>query len=533
MNSLASRIQDPNEIESVMRIPQPLNASSKNHAGGLINTGTAWHGSLLALDWRQSLVGVCLALVMLACFLLPAASARADISAQQVEGSIERGVNYLRSQQRKNGAWDFAGFRVGATSLATLSLLNAGVPEDDADIKRALQYIRTHESESVYGRSLQTLVYCHVGSAADLTRIQSNVKWLQQAQRPKGSDGTKGGWGYHLTGGGSDPSNTQFAILALGAAEDRGVTVDSDAFLNGKKYWESRQRNNGGWSYNGLDISGSMTCAGIASIVICRGHLDGIESSIDGDTIQCCGGQEDAGDPVEKGLGWLARNFSATENPGVGSMAIFYYVYALERVGRMTGRRLIGTHDWYREGAESLIRLQDDLNGNWRGTQFGESSSVVSTSLALLFLSKGKRQVLLGRLNYKRDTDDRGTMDRFQQWSRHWNGPRQLTRHVERQWGRDLTWQTFDLYRSRVEDLMQSPVLIITGKDQLQLAQQQSDLLKDYIEQGGTLLFDAQGGDGCGDATAFRDDVQSLCNGWFQPGCQNRLCRLLQPAPAT
>ena len=30
----------------------------------------------------------------------------------------------------------------------------------------------------------------------------------------------------------------------------------------------------------------------------------------------------------------------------------FYNVYGIERVGRLSGQRFIGDHDWYREGCE-------------------------------------------------------------------------------------------------------------------------------------------------------------------------------------
>ncbi len=37
-----------------------------------------------------------------------------------------------------------------------------------------------------------------------------------------------------------------------------------------------------------------------------------------------------------------------------------YYLYAMERVGRLTGQRFIGGIDWYRAGADYLLKIQDE-----------------------------------------------------------------------------------------------------------------------------------------------------------------------------
>ena len=140
----------------------------------------------------------------------------------------------------------------------------------------------------------------------------------------------------------------------------------------------------------------------------------------------------------------------------------YYYLYALERVGRLSGRRFIGQHDWYREGAQRLLDLQDDFAGFWSGNGPMENRDV-ATSFALLFLSKGKRQVVVGRLKY---ADPQAP----QQWQQHPDSLRQLVRHVERDWGRDLTWQTIDGSNADLKDLLQTPVLVISGRRSLRSA---------------------------------------------------------------
>ncbi len=455
------------------------------------------------------------------CVLVPAMEVRADVSAAGVQRAIDRGVAYLRKMQTERGGWDeFAGYSCGQSALCTLALLNCGIEKDDPAVARAMKYLRSFEPDETYSVALQTLVYCQLGAAGDLPRIRRNVKWLVASQLTAGVDpDSVGAWNYGSgrggAGGPGDPSNAQFALLALGAAEERGIEVDPKTFELAMDYWVRRQRSGGGWSYNTRDVSGSMTCAGVASIIISRGRLGGRTSSIVGDQVRCCGGDLDEKDAVEEGLTWLGRNFSTQVNPGGNLMTFYYYIYALERVGRLSGRRFIGEHDWYRVGAERLIALQDEFLGYWKGSGPLEPEAV-ATSFALLFLSKGKRQVVVGRLRYP-DTES-STL-----WKRHPDGMRQLVRHVEREWGRDLTWQTIDSESAGLADLLQTPVLVISGNRPLSLSDDTAENLRKYLDQGGTILFEADGGDGCGDASGFERSVNRLCSEWFDGQTLDRL----------
>ncbi|WP_167547008.1 DUF4159 domain-containing protein [Stieleria maiorica] len=440
--------------------------------------------------------------VVVAFWTVPA-TVHADVDAAAVNRAIDRGITYLRSTQGERGGWDeFQGQSCGLSSLCTLALLNAGVSRDDPAIKRAMTYLRATVAESTYSVALQTLVFCQHGSASDLPRIRNNVTWLTESQTAIGA------WSY---GGkrqfGGDPSNAQFALLALGAAQDRGVTVDPKVFQQAIDYWELQQKPNGGWGYGGSSATGSMTCAGIASLIIANGRLGNVSSSVSDGKIECCGGASTEQDPIARGIDWLAKRFSVDVNPGGSADTYYYYLYAVERTGRLSGRRFFGGHDWYREGAERLIAQQDDFQGFWEGGQWERPT--VATSFALLFLSKGKRQVVVGQLQRDRAGQS--------EWQPHPDALRQLVRHVERAWGRDLTWQTVRLEDASLVDVLQTPVLVISGKQALSLDANASDLLKDYVDQGGTIVFDASGDNGCGNAANFQNSVANLCAEWY-PG---------------
>ncbi len=115
---------------------------------------------------------------------------------------------------------------------------------------------------------------------------------------------------------------------------------------------------------------------------------------------------------------------------------MLYYLYGLERVGRLTNQRFIGRHDWYREGAEYLVSKQDRLSGFWKGVGLAEDNPHIGTSFALLFLSKGRRPVLAAKLKHEPLAD----------WNQHRNDLGNLTGYVEKVWKRDLTWQIIDVH---------------------------------------------------------------------------------------
>ena len=478
-------------------------------------SGRNWVG--LGGGWLSAVAARVVLIGLIAILAFPQ-RLQAAVDAATVQRAIDRGIAYLRKTQTQRGGWsEYGGQSCGLSALCTLALLNAGVAKDDPDMVRAMRYLREFEPIETYSVSLQTLAFCQLGAAGDLPRIRRNVDVLVASQKNGDAISNRGGsWDYGSGRGSGDPSNTQFALLALGAAQDRGIEIDPDVFRKALDYWLPRQKD-GGWSYgNSRRMSGSMTCAGIASVIIARGCLGDADAAANGNQIQCCGVNQVGPDPVEQGLRWLGANFTLQVNPGGDSLPLFYYLYALERVGRLSGRRFIGDHDWYREGAERLLALQDEFVGFWAGAGPMEENRDIATSFALLFLSKGKRQVDIGQGKYS-------DPQLPQAWQQHPDSLRQLVRHVERDWGRDLTWQTIDIDRASLQDLLQAPVIVISGRNTLRLRPEVAERLKQYIDNGGTLVFEAEAGDGCGEATTFERSVTQLCQSWFEGATVERL----------
>jgi hypothetical protein len=427
---------------------------------------------------------------------------RADVTADDVRKAIDRGARYLLGQQQADGSWpETLGQPGGISALCTLALLNAGVEPADQQMQRALNHLRKIPAQKTYVASLQTMVLARAEPERDRELILRNVKWFESAQIREGPQ--KGAWSYPGTGTGGDNSNSQFSLLALSEAERVGVTANERTWRLAKRYWEECQNSDGSWGYNQKELAahtGSMTCAGITSLVIAADRVLAADAKVAGDRVECCLAHSSGdSDRIERAIQWLGKNYSVTHNPGAGNTWALYYLYGLERVGRLTARRFIPLQphpghadraDWYREGTDHLIRVQDKLSGFWTGAVIGETNPLVGTSFALLFLSKGRWPVLLGKLQH--DGND---------WNHHRGDVANLTRYVETRWKRDLTWQVLDLRLAGVDDLVQTPVVYLGGSrsplpDDPAARKTLARKFRDYLDRGGFLLAEADCGSG-------------------------------------
>ena len=230
-----------------------------------------------------------------------------EIGAAQVRDAIRKGVDYLKSRQQSDGSWsDWHQYSGGVTALCTLALLNAGVPVDDPVVERALNRLRKITPTTTYVASLQAMVFCKADPRRDLMLIANNVRLLEKWQNTSGVK--KGAWAYPTGGFGGDNSNSQFALLALYEAEQAGADVQPQVWRLAKTYWEECQNANGSWGYlPGLGGTGSMTAAGITSMVIVDDKVNLSEAQATGDPAKCCLGGREPSSPIDRALGWLGR----------------------------------------------------------------------------------------------------------------------------------------------------------------------------------------------------------------------------------
>jgi hypothetical protein len=176
-----------------------------------------------------------------------------------------------------------------------------------------------------------------------------------------------------------DNSNSQYAALGLRACLQAGITVPGETLTDAVKWWERNQCQDGSWGYgqNGwADTSGygSMTAGAVGALYIYRHFL-----------------RQDASRDtrIQKGLDWIAKQFTEKENPKyqTPTMWHYYWLYAVERVGILSGKEFFGRSEWYPVGAAWLLANQQS-NGMWSGRSMG---APIDTCFAILFLRRATK----------------------------------------------------------------------------------------------------------------------------------------------
>ncbi len=361
-----------------------------------------------------------------------------------VKEAIDGGVRRLQDLQAVQGHWGNPAHAqaMGHTALPLLALLKAGVDPADACVKRALKALSGMKMQRVYSVALYLMVIqaryqpkldaldTDVGTArharvkpkdvrAKLSKehaaaVRQGLDYLLRAQN------TSDLWSYDVL---TEPkaidhdlSNTQYGLLGLRAAVDCGFKVKAPVWQAALRALLKHQDTKGpdiefkkkvvrdGYAYASKEnaelrpfhytiqrmdgplgkqtlwakpATGSMTTAGVACMAICQEGLWRTRKFKGAD-------RKKSRDSIRDGLAWMQKNFSVTANPGHPNKAHhMYYLYGLERMGMLAGVRWLGTHDWYKEGADLLLQRQDVVRGGW--------GAHVGTAFGILFLKRATR----------------------------------------------------------------------------------------------------------------------------------------------
>jgi hypothetical protein len=413
------------------------------------------------------------------------------VSAQEVAEAIKKGVAYLQSNEADNGSWPYHSpeHMQGMAALAALALSEAGVPENDSSITKAMDYVLSLPIAGTYDAGCAAMAIVSIDPGKYIKQLAEARDYLMHTQ------GINGMWVYgaaQADRGGGDNSNTQFAMLGLNAAMSVGLPVSPDTLRMALGHFANTQNDDGGWGYRPGDKSyGSMTAAGVSALSILGANLF-VEEEVCGEYKQ--------NRELAAGFAWLERNYSIEENPDKGQTWLYYYLYALERSGVLTGQKYIGGHDWYLEGARKVVDTQN-ADGSW--TKGDEH--MPNTCFALLFLAKGNIPVLVNKLAYEGE------------WNIDVHDAQNLTHFVSANFGQQVGWQTITMDDS-IETLLSAPILYLTGHDFPKFSDAAMEKLHAYFENGGFMLVD----DCCGRA-AFETGFKAFAAKLFPDYPMTRL----------
>jgi hypothetical protein len=355
----------------------------------------------------------------------------------QVDQAVDRAAKYLRGLQKPDGSWPHQ--HMGATALAGLALLEAGVPASDEALRKAAAVVRAKSCKETfnYSASVAIMFLDRLGDPQDEPFIQSLAVRVLAAQVRHG--GEAGGWSYDcpaptaaevqrlseclkdrkepegkqgparrppppprevldqidalytaeskpVVGGVPDNSNTQFALLALWVARRHGVPVER-AFALAEQRLRATQHPSGGWGYKsaraGMRTPGSaanaqMTCCGLIGLGLAHGAA-AKKRDMSKDEAILNGLKAIAGV-----IGVPANDLKNVPRLAPGPTQIFYTFWSLERMAVLYDFPTITGKDWYRWGAQILL-VNQQANGSWKGT-YDEGGC--DTAFAMLFLKR-------------------------------------------------------------------------------------------------------------------------------------------------
>lgn len=351
---------------------------------------------------------------------LPKGLGGVGLTGEQVDAAIEKSRDFLwahlQAQHAKNKVKTLVDG--GPDLLAALALVHAGAPQKFPEFDAQLRaYLTKFDPRSIQLATYESGLFCMLieayGDPVFLPKLRDTARYLLELQ------GVEGTWGYGYSipttiygpvggGGGTgkalrvfggtplegsnpgidvlhrltdygknhdgDNSVSQFALLGLQAASRWHVLAAPETWKRNLVAYRARQCDDGGWDYTEKRATGygSMTCAGICALAIDRYELGEKEATVD--------------EQIERGLAWLDRNFSVSTNPANSTNHLYYYLYSLERVGRILDTEFIGSHEWYPLGAKFLVDNQKP-NGKWVESSDDEDPRL-ATSFALLFLTR-------------------------------------------------------------------------------------------------------------------------------------------------
>ncbi|HEX4792886.1 MAG TPA: VWA domain-containing protein [Humisphaera sp.] len=343
--------------------------------------------------------------------LTPKGLAGVGLTETQVNAAIDRGARflweYVKAQDVVKQRSPFGSMREHA--LVALALVHSGAqtkfPDFEAQLRRYLTEAQDFQTQGAYGCGLLSMLIESYGDPVFYSKQRQAARYLVEAQ------GTGGSWTYNISladsfgqpdvehqplrviapdapdptekgmtrisdwslGKDGDNSCSQFALLGIHSASRCNTKIGADVWRRNLAACRQRQCADGGWAYNGSNELpyGSMTCAGLCALAINRYELGEKQPEVD--------------EGIERGLAWLAANFSVDKNPKNEGNYLYYYLYSLERVGRILDTEFIGNYEWYPQGARFLVGAQKS-DGSWM--EPADTDPRCTTAFALLFLTR-------------------------------------------------------------------------------------------------------------------------------------------------
>lgn len=316
----------------------------------------------------------------------------------EVDAAIARGVAFLASKQREDGAITDRQYDTTMSALAIMAMASTGVTPSRQTphglvSEKALDFVLSdgrQDQEGYYGNRDGSRMYGHgiialmltemLGMGADAAqdslieaRCQSAIDLILSAQREKKASQYRGGWRYTPNSNDADLSVSVWQLMALRSAKNDGLEVPSTAIDEAIEYLKRSYTSRldargipteptGGFSYlpDNRNATFAMTAAGLLAMQVC--------------------GQYDS-PLVEGSATWLE------EHPPKWNERFFFYgtYYYAQGMHQRGGRQ----SKLAAELVQQLLLERQQGDGSWAAPGGEESGAgkVYTTSMAILSLS--------------------------------------------------------------------------------------------------------------------------------------------------
>lgn len=443
-------------------------------------------------------------------------------TSQEVSAALEKAKAYLYSQQ-KNGIWEESptqppdavmiaekqsvkgGQWTGQTALAVYALLAAGEKPQSKQLAPAIEFLKKNPSAGVYALGLRMQVWLELPRTPDV--MQAAKRDADMLLRSLKAEGTAMGmydYVYNPTTKSKDYSHSrsQYGVLGVWAAEQMGIEIPTRYWEVVEKAWVTHQAPDGGWTYKLPSetehaTTPGMTAVGVATLFITQDYTRVAEG------LACKGNLVNP--YIDRGLKWMGDHMDqvATDKRYNRDFP-FITLYAVERIGVAAGLKYLGGVDWYQKGAGWLVKKQGK-NGSFAGGGGFGTGAIVDTSYAMLFLARGRAPIAFNKLDYAKGE----TGPQAPPWNQRPRDIANISGWIGRQIEQNLNWQVVPA-TAPLNDLIDAPILYISGSKPLDLDDAQKARLREYVEAGGMIV----GNSDCAN-NAFTIGFRKLANDLF------------------
>ncbi|MBC7772189.1 MAG: AGE family epimerase/isomerase [Pyrinomonadaceae bacterium] len=385
-----------------------------------------------------------------------------EVHVAKAREAARKGIAYLRgAQDKETGGWSVpkapgssdpkaqaAPAYPAISSLVLMAMLADGqVKTDDPAVQSGVKYILNFQQPDggvydrvvpTYNTSIALSAFAKIGTPqvkGAMTKAQEFLKRMQWSETSAHDEGLAdtpspvgkehpyyGGVGYGRSGR-PDMSNLGMMLQAL---HDSGVSPDDESVQRAMTFLHRTQMLDG---VNDMPYAkGSRQGGFIYATVPNAQSVDGragqsqatemVEETMDDGTkvsrLRCYGSMTYAGfksyiyaaipkdDPrVKAAYGWITRNYTVEENPGVGQSGLYYYYVTMSKALSAWGEPTIeaigtdgkaATRRWSADLIDKLVSLQNE-DGSFKSVdkRWMEDNAVMITAFALIALGEAEK----------------------------------------------------------------------------------------------------------------------------------------------